>query len=96
MKIKTIGTADNGLSLRDAVIIANADRENEYIINLQAGTYNLSVDGLTIGDLVDSFDGALTTNNNITIRGVESAIGETIIDGSLLNNTEDIFFLSSC
>jgi hypothetical protein len=31
------GTADNGLSLREALMIANNDTANEYVIELQSG-----------------------------------------------------------
>lgn len=37
------GSKANGLSLRDAILQANANPSTEYIINLRAGTYNLSV-----------------------------------------------------
>ncbi len=38
------GSATGGLSLRDAILIANADTTNDYIIELQGGqTYSLSI-----------------------------------------------------
>lgn len=40
------GTATGGLSLRDAVLTANADLDNEYTIQLQGGsTCNLTLQG---------------------------------------------------
>ena len=66
-----------GLSLRDAVIIAQQSPENEYIIELQGGaTYPLSINGRDLNG------GDLDLTNNITIR----AIGEepATIDASNL------------
>ncbi|WP_069792047.1 choice-of-anchor Q domain-containing protein [Cyanobacterium sp. IPPAS B-1200] len=39
------GNASNGLSLRDAIIIAHRDPARQYIIQLAAGTYNLTIEG---------------------------------------------------
>lgn len=39
------GNASNGLSLRDAIIIAHRDPIQPYIIQLAAGTYNLTIEG---------------------------------------------------
>ncbi|MBD2394461.1 hypothetical protein H6G11_09365 [Cyanobacterium aponinum FACHB-4101] len=64
------GNPSNGLSLRDAIIIANSEPQNKYIINLPQGTYNLTLDsGLLIA-------------SDITIQGNNSDGEKTIIDGS--------------
>ncbi|AFZ48493.1 Polymorphic membrane protein Chlamydia [Cyanobacterium stanieri PCC 7202] len=39
------GNASNGLSLRDAIIIAHRNPTQPYIIQLPAGTYNLTIEG---------------------------------------------------
>lgn len=65
-------SASNGLSLRDAILIANADTNNDYLIQLQGGqTYSLTLrttsgseDAALTGDL-DILDGG-----NITVQGV--------------------------
>jgi len=64
------GNPNNGLSLRDAIIIANSNPQNKYQINLRQGTYRLTLDtGLSIA-------------SNITIIGDKSGNEKTIIDGS--------------
>lgn len=73
------GSNIDGLSLRDAVIIAANDQQNDYIINLEAGTYNLFLE-----------DGGLIVSNNVQIIGVSS--DETIIDGSFLNDNVNPIF----
>lgn len=74
------GSAQDGLSLRDAIIIANLNRDNQYTINLAAGTYDL-----------DLADGSLPIGTSLTIIGVDA--GSTIIDASFLGDRIfDVFF----
>jgi hypothetical protein len=70
------GSATGGLSLRDAILIANANTTNDYIIELQGGqTYSL----------VYSQGGSLDIQGNATIRAVGNE--PAIIDGSKLTYT---------
>ncbi|MCE2904560.1 MAG: right-handed parallel beta-helix repeat-containing protein [Anabaena sp. CoA2_C59] len=74
------GSATGGLSLRDAILIANADTINDYIIELQGGqTYSL------IYTTTDSSSGSLNIKRNVTIRAVGNEAA--IIDGSKLTYT---------
>lgn len=60
------GTANNGLSLRDAIIFANANPTNEYIIELQAGqTYVLTQNGINEDQ---AKTGDLDILGNITVK----------------------------
>ncbi|WPF87471.1 choice-of-anchor Q domain-containing protein [Cyanobacterium aponinum AL20118] len=68
------GSAANGLSLRDAIIQANADPRREYIINVPNGTYNLTI----------TEDGSLDINSSISIIGASA--GNTIISASFLGD----------
>jgi hypothetical protein len=90
------GSLVNGLSLRDAILRAQSDRQNQYIIFLPAGTYNLSIQGnqdslfeddpnfpLNIDDIVTR-TGDLDINSRITIVG--AGVSETIIDASNLGD----------
>ena len=75
------GSATGGLSLRDAILIANADTTNDYVIELQGGqTYSLiytDTDPLT--------KSSLNIQRNATIRAVGNQ--PAIIDGSKLTYT---------
>jgi hypothetical protein len=74
------GSEVDGLSLRDALILASSDPQNKYTINLEAGTYNLFLP-----------DGSLNVTNNVKIVGVSPE--ETIIDGTF--SADSIFNLNS-
>ena len=70
--------------MRDAILIANADTTNDYIIELQGGqTYSL------IYTTRDSSSGSLNIQRNATIRAVGNQ--PAIIDGSKLTYKEDIY-----
>ncbi len=82
------GNKTDGLSLRDAIITANSNPNNDYIIELQGGQiYSLTQEGSSennakTGDL-DIRNGA-----NVTIKSVN---GQAIIDGSNLLFRDRIF-----
>ena len=81
------GSATGGLSLRDAILIANADTTNDYIIELQGGqTYSL------IYPPTDDSSGSLNIQRNVTIRAVGNE--PAIIDGSKLTYTSYAFGFS--
>jgi len=73
------GSSNNGLSLRDAIIIANSDPETEYIINLSGGQNYL----LSIGGSGEN-SGDLDVLGKITIRTVGG--GVATIDGTGLGD----------
>ncbi len=68
------GSEVDGLSLRDAIILANADPRRQYIINVPEGTYNLTL----------TADGSLNIASNITILGVSA--GGTLLTASFLGD----------
>ncbi len=68
------GSAANGLSLRDAIIQANADPRREYVINVPSGTYDLTI----------TEDGSLDIDSSISIIGASA--GDTIISASFLGD----------
>ncbi|WP_324282419.1 choice-of-anchor Q domain-containing protein [Cyanobacterium aponinum UTEX 3221] len=87
------GSSFQGLSLRDAILIANADPDNHYTINLPAGTYNLTIKNVllpttdTSADAATLFQSRLATGDldiigNITIIGEDPE--NTIIDAESL------------
>ncbi|MBD2394462.1 hypothetical protein H6G11_09370 [Cyanobacterium aponinum FACHB-4101] len=92
------GSAANGLSLRDAILIAQRDPGKEYIINLPEGTYNLTIEGnedfrfqevsgegnLGQFDRFVARSGDLDVETRITIIG--SNPDNTVIDASLLGD----------
>ncbi|BAQ60146.1 alkaline phosphatase [Geminocystis sp. NIES-3708] len=91
------GNASNGLSLRDAVLIAQRDPRREYVINLPEGTYNLTIEGnqdflfqeqseTNLGqfDNIVARSGDLDIETRITIIG--SNPNNTIIDASTLGD----------
>jgi len=64
------GSTTGGLSLRDALMIANANTNNEYIIQLQGGSeYSLTL-GRSNNDDVESGDLDIYAGANITIRSL--------------------------
>ncbi|MGF1480959.1 MAG: FG-GAP-like repeat-containing protein [Cyanophyceae cyanobacterium] len=76
------GGASGGLSLRDAILTANADPDNEYIIQLQGGsTYPLTLGG---AEENAGAAGDLDIIGNITIRAVGS--GRATIDATGLGD----------
>ncbi len=87
------GSSVNGLSLRDAILRAQTEREKEYIIYLGAGVYTLFIQGNQdsifaeapgIVDNIVTRTGDIDINSRITIIGVDST--QTIIDASSLGD----------
>ncbi|MGB3418884.1 MAG: bluetail domain-containing putative surface protein [Dolichospermum sp.] len=80
------GSATNGLSLRDAILIANANTTNDYIIELQGGQTYFLTQGNNSPLILDDENAAKTgdidilAGGNITIKSVGN--GSAIIDGS--------------
>jgi hypothetical protein len=96
------GSTFRGLSLRDAILIANADPENHYEINLPSGTYDLTIknvllppisdDGNNTVDQATLFQSRLSTGDlditgNVTIIG--DGKGNTIINAGTLTDSTD-------
>ncbi|MFO0409897.1 MAG: beta strand repeat-containing protein, partial [Dolichospermum sp.] len=79
------GSATNGLSLRDAILIANADTTNDYIINLTGGTTY----SLTAFSLIDTKGGDLDILGKVTIQSTGTQ--PATIDASGLTNTDRVF-----
>lgn len=87
------GSEANGLSLRDAILQANANPSKEYIINLPAGFYNLTIQNIlqppaiddTTPDLPTLIESRKTTGD-LDISGRITIIGEdpanTVISAS--------------
>lgn len=67
-------------SLREAVIDANGDTSQAATIDLEAGTYNLTISG-TSGDATD---GDLVVTSDITVEG--AGVDDTAIDATGLNH----------
>jgi CSLREA domain-containing protein len=82
------GTATNGLSLRDAILIANADTTNDYIINLTGGTTY----SLTAFSLIDTKGGDLDILGKVTIQSTGTQ--PATIDASGLTSTDRVFEVS--
>lgn len=91
------GNEANGLSLRDAILIAQRDPSNEYIINLPQGFYQLTIQGnqdyrfqevsTTNLGLFDDYvlrSGDLDITSNVTIIGDSSQT--TVIDATQLGD----------
>ncbi|MDJ0583895.1 choice-of-anchor Q domain-containing protein, partial [Microcystis sp. M49636_WE2] len=81
------GTTTGGLSLRDAILIANADTTNDYIIELQGGqTYFLT--NMVFGDLWDNTaktgDLDILPGGKVTIKSLGTS--QAVIDGSGLGS----------
>jgi hypothetical protein len=75
-------TTGAGLSLRDAVIAANASSLSELVINLQEGTYALDITGIN----QDATQGDLNIAAGKTIKIVGAGQDKTIIDASTLGD----------
>ncbi|WP_196803177.1 beta strand repeat-containing protein, partial [Dolichospermum circinale] len=82
------GSATNGLSLRDAILIANADTTNDYIINLTGGTTY----SLTAFSLIDTKGGDLDILGKVTIQSTGTQ--PATIDASGLTSTDRVFEVS--
>ncbi|MFN7414879.1 MAG: beta strand repeat-containing protein, partial [Dolichospermum sp.] len=83
------GTATGGLSLRDAILIANSDIANQYIINLTGGTtYSLTAFSLT-----DTKGGDLDILGNVTIQSTGTQ--PATIDASGLTSADRVFEVSN-
>ncbi len=83
------GSPNNGLSLRDAILIANRDANNEYIIQLEAGqTYGLTLNGI-------NENGSLTGDLDITKKMTIETIGTTpaTIEAATLTQRDRVFHL---
>ena len=83
------GSATNGLSLRDAILIANADTTNDYIINLTGGTTY----SLTAFSLIDTKGGDLDILGKVTIQSTGTQ--PATIDASGLTSTDRVFEVSN-
>jgi Ca2+-binding RTX toxin-like protein len=89
------GSAENGLSLRDAILIANANPDTEYEIHLQGGeTYKLTANGNT--GVEGDFDLGITGDLDISSRNNVLYIGafdgeKATIDASGLLNSDRVF-----
>ena len=79
------GSATGGLSLRDAILIANADTTNNYIINLTGGT----IYKLTAFSLADTKGGDLDILGKVTIQSTGTQ--PATIDASGLTNADRVF-----
>ncbi|MFN9398502.1 MAG: beta strand repeat-containing protein, partial [Dolichospermum sp.] len=79
------GTATGGLSLRDAILIANAVTTNDYIINLTGGTTY----SLTAFSLIDTKGGDLDILGKVTIQSTGTQ--PATIDASGLTNADRVF-----
>ena len=90
LKVNTIadqndGSSANGLSLRDAIIIANANTTNDYVIELQGGqSYFLNIGGVGENAAITG-DLDILAGGNTTIRGVGTE--RAIIDGEGISTT---------
>ena len=90
VNLKTGKDATGHVSLRSAIMAADANPNSSDTIVLPAGTYNLTIaptgnDGSSSGDL------DILVNNKLTIKGSTKG-GQTIING---NNLDRVFFTES-
>ncbi|AFZ52467.1 choice-of-anchor Q domain-containing protein [Cyanobacterium aponinum] len=92
------GSSANGLSLRDAILQANANPSKEYVINVPAGVYNLTIQNILQPPAIDDSTPDLATliesrktTGDLDISGRVTIIGEdpenTIISGLGLQRT---------
>ena len=85
------GSTTGGLSLRDALMIANADTDNEYIIELQGGAdYFLSLGSRDNND-VKSGDLDIYAGANITIRSLGNEPAR--IDATSISGGDRVFHI---
>ncbi len=88
------GNADNGLSLRDAILIANANPNTEYEIHLTGGlTYTLTSNGVN-EDAGKTGDLDIKSRNNVLYIGAFNGQKATI-DASGLLNSDRVFHVLS-
>jgi CSLREA domain-containing protein len=88
------GNADNGLSLRDAILIANANPNTEYEIHLTGGlTYTLTSNGVN-EDAGKTGDLDIKSRNNVLCIGAFNGQKATI-DASGLLNSDRVFHVLS-
>ncbi|MBL1209701.1 choice-of-anchor Q domain-containing protein [Geminocystis sp. GBBB08] len=91
------GNASNGLSIRDAVLIAQRDPGKEYVINIPEGFYTLTIQGNEDFRFQEQsetnlglFDDFVTRTGDIDIQTRVSIVGanpnNTIIDASTLGD----------
>lgn len=80
------GSNFQGLSLRDAILIANADPNNHYTINLPAGTYNLTIKNVLLPPTDGSADSATLFQSRLATGDLD-IIGNVTIVGENPNNT---------
>jgi Ca2+-binding RTX toxin-like protein len=100
LKVNTLqdqndGKAEKGLALRDAIIRANKDQKNDYIIELKGGNkYLLTIEGDEItGNTDRGGDLDIYTVKNLTIRGTGTE--KAIIDASGLPSGNRVFQILS-
>ncbi|BBH40502.1 hypothetical protein myaer102_30630 [Microcystis viridis NIES-102] len=88
------GNADNGLSLRDAILIANANPNTEYEIHLTGGlTYTLTSNGVNENEGKKG-DLDIKSRNNVLYIGAFNGQKATI-DASGLLNSDRVFHVLS-
>lgn len=94
--------AGTGLSLRDAILQANANPSKEYIINLPAGTYNLTIQNILQNNSDNDSETILenrTTSGDLDIKGRVTINSQdrnnTIISGLGLQSTFQYFDFGS-
>lgn len=77
------GSSANGLSLRDAILQANANPSKEYVINVPAGVYNLTIQNILQPPAIDDSTPDLATltesrktTGDLDISGRVTIVGE--------------------
>jgi hypothetical protein len=91
------GSSFNGLSLRDAVLMAQSDPGKEYVIRLGEGTYELTIQGNedlrfqeVSGENLGLFDQIVTRTGDLdvetTVKIIGASAGTTIINASGLGD----------
>lgn len=78
------GSEANGLSLRDAILQANANPSKEYIINLPSGTYNLTIQNILQPPTIDD-----STSDLETLKESRKTTGDLDISGRITIIAED-------
>jgi hypothetical protein len=78
------GSEANGLSLRDAILQANANPSKEYIINLPSGTYNLTIQNILQPPTIDD-----STSDLETLKESRKTTGDLDISGRISIIAED-------
>jgi len=84
------GSANNGLSLRDAILIANANPNTEYEIHLTGGaTYDLTINGI-LEDAGRTGDFDIAARNNVLYITAENGQKATINASNLPDRVFDV------